>query len=90
MALDDQIFIITRQKDTQKIHLYPILETTVISGDFTMYSNKSSLLALTDIRKNWDKRMGNNGLLIASRHKEKFTISNPSLFLAHFSSDHKT
>jgi len=48
------MFIITRQKDTQKIHWYPILETTVILGDFT--PKKSSLLALIYKRKNWDKR----------------------------------
>jgi len=38
MVLNDQVFIITRQKDrpTQNKHRYPILETTVIIGDFTL------------------------------------------------------
>jgi len=87
MLLDDQIFITTRQNDTRKIHRYPILETTVILGDFT--PKESSLLALIYKRKTGTKD-GNHLLLIASRHKKKFMISKPSLFLTHFSSDHKT
>jgi len=37
MVLDDQVFITTRQdRPTQNKYRYPILETTVIIGDFTL------------------------------------------------------
>lgn len=87
MVLDDQIFIITRQKDTQKTHRYPILETTVILGDFTPTKIQP---AGTSIYGKTGTKAGNHLLRIASRHMEKFIISKPSLLLTHFSSDHKT